>query len=208
MAKIYCSVCNGCGGCCHGMTDTIHLDPWDIHMLSGGLHQSFEEMRTGGILALHEEDGLILPHLRMDDGPDGACPFLGKDGRCSIHSFRPGLCRLFPLGRNYDADIRSFRYFIVDNGCPMPGKMKVKISKWIDIPELSRYEQYVSEWHYFCKDAKAMLSHSTDNNWNRQWNLFVLKVFFVTPYNFPADGSEDFYSLFYIRLREARAILS
>ena len=27
MAKIYCEKCNGCGECCHGMTDTIHLDP-------------------------------------------------------------------------------------------------------------------------------------------------------------------------------------
>ena len=26
MAKIYCEKCNGCGDCCHGMTDTIHLD--------------------------------------------------------------------------------------------------------------------------------------------------------------------------------------
>ena len=33
MAKIYCEKCNGCGDCCHGMTDTIHLDPYDIYLL-------------------------------------------------------------------------------------------------------------------------------------------------------------------------------
>ena len=38
MAKIYCEKCNGCGDCCHGMTDTIHLDPYDIYLLcSDGL---------------------------------------------------------------------------------------------------------------------------------------------------------------------------
>ena len=55
------------------MTDTIHLDPWDIYQLSSGLGKSFEELRAAGILALHEEEGMILPHLRMQikkDNPD------------------------------------------------------------------------------------------------------------------------------------------
>lgn len=207
MAKIYCAKCNGCGDCCHGMTDTIHLDPYDIYMLSSGLGQSFEELHASGAIALHAEDGMILPHLKMADGPEGACPFLGADGRCRIHAFRPGLCRLFPLGRDYDADTHTFRYFIVDNGCPMPGKMKVKISKWIGIPDLADYEQYIAEWHYFCRDAKSMLTSSSDAKYNEQWNLFVLKVFYVTPYVIPEDGSQNFYSLFHMRLQQARSVL-
>ena len=191
LAKVYCEKCNGCGDCCHGMTDTIHLDPWDIYQLSSGLGKSFEELRAAGILALHEEEGMILPHLRMQDGENGACPLLSSDGRCSIHPFRPGLCRLFPLGRDYDADTRTFRYFIVDNGCDMPGKIKVRISKWLGIAELSEYEKYVSD----------------DTAFAQQLNLFILKVFFVTPYVIPEDGSSDFYSLFRMRLTQARTVL-
>ena len=26
-----------------------------------------------------------------------SCTFLDENGRCSIHPFRPGICRLFPL---------------------------------------------------------------------------------------------------------------
>lgn len=207
LAKVYCEKCNGCGDCCHGMTDTIHLDPWDIYQLSSGLGKSFEELRAAGILALHEEKGMILPHLRMQDGENGACPLLSSDGRCSIHPFRPGLCRLFPLGRDYDADTRTFRYFIVDNGCDMPGKIKVRISKWLGIAELSEYEKYVSEWHYFCKDVKSFLASSDDTAFAQQLNLFILKVFFVTPYVIPEDGSSDFYSLFRMRLTQARTVL-
>ena len=44
MAKIYCEKCNGCGDCCHGMTDTIHLDPYDIYLLCSGLQTTFQQL--------------------------------------------------------------------------------------------------------------------------------------------------------------------
>ena len=208
MAKIYCEKCNGCGDCCHGMTDTIHLDPWDVHQLTAGLGKDFEELRAGGILALHTEEGMILPHLCMHENGEGACPLLTADGRCSIHPFRPGYCRLFPLGRDYDAATQTFRYFVVDNGCDMPGKMKMKISKWLGIQGLPRYERYVSEWHYFCRDVKRYMKTAEDEDFVRQLNLFLLKVFYLTPYVVPEDGSRDFYDLFEMRLRQARGVIS
>lgn len=208
MAKIYCEKCNGCGDCCHGMTDTIHLDPWDVHQLTAGLGKDFEELRAGGILALHTEEGMILPHLCMRENGEGACPLLTADGRCSIHPFRPGYCRLFPLGRDYDAATQTFRYFVVDNGCDMPGKMKMKISKWLGIQDLPRYERYVSEWHYFCRDVKRYMKTAEDEDFVRQLNLFLLKVFYLTPYVVPEDGSRDFYDLFEMRLRQARGVIS
>lgn len=204
MAKVYCEKCNGCGECCHGMTDTIHLDPWDIAMLSRGTGKTFLQLLDEGRIALHEEDGLTLPHLRMQDGEHGACTFLSADGRCSIHPFRPGLCRLFPLGRDYDADTHTFRYFIVGGGCEMPGRMKVKISKWLGVPDLPEYEQYITEWHYYLKDVKAYLAAGADTAFARQLNLFLLKVFFETPYREDAD----FYGLFRMRLAQAKSVLS
>ena len=46
-------------------------------------------------------DGLIIPNLRLS-GDGESCSFLNAEGRCSIHTFRPGICRLFPLGRIYE----------------------------------------------------------------------------------------------------------
>ena len=208
MAKVYCEKCNGCGDCCHGMTDTIYLDPWDVHQLTGGMGKSFEELRAAGILDLHLEDGMILPYLKMREDGEGACPLLSADGRCSIHPIRPGYCRLFPLGRDYDAETKTFQYFIVDNGCDMPGKMKVKISKWLGIDNLPVYEEYVARWHYFCRDVKAYLAAGEDAAFAQQLNLFILKVFYLTPYVIPADGSQDFYSLFEMRLQQARGVIA
>ncbi len=209
MAKLYCDACNGCGDCCRGMGDTIHLDPYDISLLTKGLHLSFDELLAQNRIALHEENGMVIPHLYMNEGEphpgstDGSCSFLGLDGRCTIHELRPGFCRLFPLGRNYDAEHQSFSYFVIDGGCDMPGKMKMKISKWLGVPELRRYEHFVSKLHFFTKEVKAQMNASDDPTWRHQFNMFLLKVFYVTPY----DPERDFYEQFELRLREARTVL-
>jgi len=189
------------------MTDTIHLDPYDINALENGLHQSFPELLNRGSIAFHEEDGLILPHLRMEDTREGEgrgrCTFLSEDGRCSIHEFRPGLCRLFPLGRNYDPTTLSFSYFVVPDGCDMPGKAKIRISKWLGVPDLPRYEKFVADWHFYVRDVQAVLARTQDPASRSALTKFVLQVFFVTPY----DPSRDFYELFSMRLNEARTVL-
>ncbi len=202
MAKVYCAKCEGCGKCCHGMTDTIHLDPYDVDMLTKGLGKTFEQL-MGSTIALHNEAGLVLPHLRMEDGENGACPFLGADGRCTIHAIRPGYCRLFPLGRDYSQETHTFRYFVTDNGCDMPGKMKVRISKWLGIPDLPRYEKFVTNWHYYIKDVKKVMEGSDDAAFRESLNMFLLKVFYETPY----DEKEGFYYWFDKRLEKARSVL-
>lgn len=64
-------------------------------------------------LELNVVDGMVLPNLKMA-GEEEACLFL-KDGRCSIHGYRPGICRLFPLGRIYEEN--GFKYFIQVHEC-------------------------------------------------------------------------------------------
>ncbi len=206
MAKVYSERCNGCGDCCRGMGDTIHLDPYDIFLLTKGLGKSFDEM-MGSEVALHREDGLVLPHLRMRDGLQGEetgdCLFLDDAGHCTIHAFRPGFCRLFPLGREYDADTQSFGYFVVEEGCTMPGKLKVKINKWLSYENLASYEAFVARWHFFVRAVKERAAAGEDPAFLQQLNLFVLKVFYQTPY----DPERDFYEQFAVRMRNAESVL-
>lgn len=146
MAKTDCNGCRGCSSCCRGMGTSIILDPFDIHRLCTGLQRSFEELLKD-CLELNVADGIILPNLRMAKDTD-ACVFL-TDGRCGIHPLRPGLCRIFPLGRYYEN--HSFWYFLQIHECPSPGKSKVKIRKWIDTPDIRRYEKFIGDWHYYLK---------------------------------------------------------
>lgn len=202
MVKADSGDCRGCSACCCGMGESIVLDPLDIHRMSQGLGQSLEQLLEKGV-ALHVEDGLILPHLKMCGG-DERCFYLNEEGRCSIHSFRPGICRLFPLGRYYED--QDFCYFLQVHECRNQNRTKVKVRKWIDTPELARYEQYVRDWHYFLKDLQEQLMTQTDGfseEKARKLSMYVLKQFFMIPF----DAEQDFYVQFADRLEQAGQVV-
>lgn len=203
MVKTDCNGCQGCSSCCHGMGSSIILDPLDIHRISAGLQKSFDELMNGYI-ELNVVDGIILPNLTMA-GDEEACSFLDSNGRCSIHSIRPGICRIFPLGRFYEN--HSFQYFLQVHECPKPNKSKVKIRKWIDTEYPKQYEQYISDWHYFLKDLQEHVSQTEPAHIDhivKQLSLYILNQFYRTPF----AASEDFYRQFYARLEKAKEILS
>lgn len=195
MVRLGCGDCDGCSACCHGMGDTIVLDPYDIWQLTGNLHHTFEQLLSQGKIALAVYDGVILPHLCLEGAQEG-CPFLSTRGRCSIHSFRPGICRLFPLGRLYEDN--GFRYFIQVHECRKESRTKMKIKKWLDIPELRKYERFITSWHYFIKAVQEEIKTLGDEAQIKQRNMQLLQTYFLTPYN----GKDDFYEQFYARRKE------
>ncbi len=175
--------CAGCSACCHGMQDRIILDPYDVFLLNAREGYSFEQLLAGPV-GLRVADGLVLPHLKTD-GPGNACRFLDESGRCSIHTARPGLCRLFPLGRYYEGE--EFTYILQVGECDRTGA-KVRISKWLGIPELARYEAYIRSWHAFIRKA-ARLADSSSEQMRSMICTRILKGLFACTW----DLSESFY---------------
>ena len=192
MAKVGCGGCKGCSSCCRGMGTSIVLDPLDVHRISSGLGKSFEELLAKH-LELQAVDGIILPNLKMA-GPGEACTFLDGSGRCSIHPLRPGICRIFPLGRYYDGT--GFQYFLQVHECPKPNKAKVKIRKWIDTPDVKRYEAYITDWHYYLKSLQEKAVSSKGPETVKSLSMYVLTTFYVRAYR----TDRDFYEQFYQRL--------
>lgn len=196
MAKLQCS---GCGNCCRGMGSSIVLDPWDVCQLTWNRKVTFDELLAEAV-ELQVVDGVILPNLRMTAQGD-ACPFLSKEGRCEIHGFRPGVCRLFPLGRYYQGE--QFQYFLQRGECHHPARVKTKVQKWLEIPDLRQYEQFVRAWHAFLKRAEQIAAEAGDQQLVKNLSLYVLNQFYRTPY----DSPEGFYSKFYQRLEQAESLL-
>lgn len=199
MVRAGCQDCQGCSDCCQGMGNSILLDPLDIFRLMKYEGKTFEELLAGAV-ELNVVDGIILPNLKMA-GEREQCAYLNEEGRCSIHSYRPGICRLFPLGRCYED--HSFQYFLQTKECSRKNRTKVKVSKWIDTPDLKQNQKYIIDWHYFLKDVEEKLKELEDDVLHKKINMFVLTMFFVTPYN----GQEDFYPQFTTRLKQARSQL-
>lgn len=203
MVKAGCQDCAGCSACCRGMGDSIVVDPYDMWNLQRGLGIGAEELLQNR-LELHVVDGVILPSLKMEQETD-ACCFLNEQGRCSIHGFRPGFCRMFPLGRIYEEE--GFRYFLQVHECAFPNKSKVKIKKWLDIPELGRYEEYVVRWHGLVKEAGRIVHEIMEQGEyeeiSRKLNLYLLNSFYQKAY----EREQDFYLQFEPRFQEAQMVL-
>lgn len=215
--------CNGCYACCCHMGNSILLDPYDVYQMSQGLHVPAAALFNGQ-LQLTPVDGIILPTIAMTPDTD-QCSFLNEAGRCTIHTFRPGFCRLFPLGRVYDGT--GFSYFLQTDQCKKEHLSKVKVRQWINVPQLKRYEQFICDWHYFLKDA-ASASQGLSPELIKTLHSYILKTFYLTPYanadsvasTFLASLSNEnvcpdiqdsfydqFYNQFYARLKAAKELL-
>ncbi len=201
MVKAGCNDCQGCSSCCRQMGNSIILDPLDVHRLCTGLHTTFEKLLETQ-LELHVVDGIALPNLKMREDTE-ACYFLNQDGRCSIHAFRPGICRLFPLGRYYEN--HSFRYFLQIHECEKKNRSKVKVRKWIDTPDIQRYETYITDWHYFLNDLEELIAQAETEEQVKIFTMFFLKTFFYKPYS--GDKEDSFYEEFYERLNHMKEIV-
>ena len=165
------------------------LDPYDFYRLAKKLGKNFEELLADH-LELNVVDGLVLPNLKLA-GSDEACTFLNGEGRCSIHDARPGICRLFPLGRVYDN--HDFKYFLQVNECYKKNRTKVKISKWIDTPDYEKYREFVIDWHYFLNDMEKKVA-SMGETATKQYVMIVLNMFYVKPYDLERSFYEQYYS--------------
>ncbi|RKJ46957.1 YkgJ family cysteine cluster protein [bacterium 1XD8-76] len=214
MAKIGCDDCKGCSYCCQEMGESVVLTPFDICELTQHLGRSFDELMEDKI-ELYMTDGMVLPNLKMSGetkayGSKEVCGFLNEEGRCSIHAFRPGLCRLFPLGRNYEIkqmetedgikEIKGFQYFIVKDSCPNLNGTKVKIEKWLGIPNLKKNEEFITTWHYFCKDFQEEIQEllkAGEDDKVKKINLSMLELFYRKPY----EKERDFYEQFEERMK-------
>lgn len=198
MVKADCGGCEGCSACCTGMGQSILLDPLDIYHLTTNLNVTFEEL-LGASVELNMYDGVILPNMRMS-GETEACAYLSEEGRCMVHSFRPGICRLFPLGRYYEED--GFQYFLQVYECKKENRSKVKVRKWIDIPDIRENEKYIMAWHDFVKEVQEKLI-GKEEAVIKKTDLFILQHFFLEKYS----HDEPFYTQFYARLKKAKELI-
>lgn len=199
MVKAGCNDCKGCSACCRGMGDSIILDPLDVYRLCSYLGKSFQELLVEHV-ELGVVDGIILPHLKMTE-PEAKCSFLNIEGRCSIHAHRPGICRLFPLGRYYENG--SFQYFLQTGECSRTNRTKVKVSKWIDTPDLKRNKEFVTRWHYFLNDCEELVRENEDDTFRKNLNMLLLNLFYIKSYT----PETDFYKQFEARMAQIREVL-
>lgn len=200
LVRADCHDCKGCSSCCRGMGDSVLLDPYDVFQLEKYGKLSMEVLLQQGVAALTVWEGMILPHLQMKAGQE-ACSFLNEEGKCSIHSYRPGICRLFPLGRNFENG--KMNYFLLEDACENHSRSKIRVSKWLGIEPAVAYHDFVLAWHDFRREMVTLLE-TADEEQSKQMNLYLLRSFFLVPY----DVESEFYPQFVQRMTRIRKALA
>ncbi len=185
LVKADCNGCKDCNQCCTGMGNTIILDPYDVYRLQVGTGMTLTDLVNENRVELQVVDGLILPNLKMR-GEDERCSFLGEDGWCTIHEHRPGICRLFPLGRIYEEG--DYKYFLQVNECPVKNKSKVKPSKWLETPEMGKYHRYIVKWHDIRMELEEMIA-TMDLDLHKKLTIMLLNNFYLMPF----ENEKSFY---------------
>lgn len=85
--------CNACSQCCYHKK--IQVNPFEAASLAAHLG-----IETTVFLREYTMAG---EGIYLAQGESGGCIFLGEQG-CAVHSSRPLVCRLYPLGRTRHAD--------------------------------------------------------------------------------------------------------
>ena len=94
---IFAFKCRSCGKCCRNREDIL-LNARDIYNIATALNLTHEEVIDKYCETYIGRDSRI-PVVRLKPkGVNRACPLLVGD-RCSVHSLKPYICRIFPLGR-------------------------------------------------------------------------------------------------------------
>ena len=188
--------CDGCSDCCHDVGDLVVLTPFDIYEMVNYLNTTFDEL-IGNKIELRENNKILLPYLKMNE-ENKKCSFLNKENRCTIHSKRPNICRLFPLGRAYQDD--DFKYFLQIGNCPKEDLKDVKVEKWIEIENYNENKKFILEWYKFIKALTFRLKFIRDENEINEINKTLLD----NCYRIKIKEDENFYSEFSKRLPEIK----
>ena len=132
------------------------------------------------------------------NGDNEKCSFLDLNGRCSIHSHRPNICRLFPLGRVYENN--DFKYFLQVGNCKNTTLQEVKVRDWLGIEDYEKNKEFILMWHNIIKAMNFRMKFVYDEEEVRQLNDILIDSFYKVEY----EMDKDFYSIFNRIIPEAK----
>lgn len=196
MVKADTGGCDGCSACCHDVGDMVVLNPYDIYNIAKNSSVSFDEL-TGNKLNMITDGKIALPYLKMV-GSKNRCAFLNENDRCSIHTYRPSICRLFPLGRFYEDD--GFKYFLQIDTCSMKNLKEISVREWIGVEDYDNNKVFIMAWYKLLKALTFRVKFIRDDEELKSVNTFLQDTFFkINPKEY-----DDFYQEFFNRLPAAK----
>lgn len=192
--------CDGCSACCENVGDLVTLNPYDLFQIKKATGLTLDALFKWHLQEI-TQDKITLPHLNMVTEKQN-CAFLDENKRCSIHPYRPSICRLFPLGRFYENG--DFHYFLQNNACVKNNLGPVVVKDWIKIPHYDENKTFILSWYQFIKALTFRMKFVRDEGEIQSIQKDVLDTFF----KLDAEDDLTFYARFQSELKKAKERLS
>jgi len=94
---VFAFKCRSCGKCCRNREDIL-LNSRDVYNIATALKLTHEQVISKyGEVYIGRDSRIPIVRL-LPKGTNKVCPLLAGN-RCSVHSLKPAVCALFPIGR-------------------------------------------------------------------------------------------------------------
>lgn len=192
--------CTACGKCCaNDSVDMILLTPFDLYNLSKGTGKNINDI-VNDYTNVYIGKNSNFPVVQLNSVFNlqksieygmkyKVCPFL-KDNKCSVHDFKPSICRLYPLGRTItistDDNEKTMTYFLLKNRCGGKGEFN-SLDNWIK--NRSDYDRLQKEYSTFFATITSIIDlnklqelSQKDKSLSRVLNMmynFIINVYYL-----------------------------
>ena len=148
--EVFTFKCRGCGKCCKNREDIL-LNSRDVYNIATALNLTHKQVTEQYCETYIGKDSR-MPIVRLKPkGVNLVCPLL-KGGRCSIHSLKPTVCALFPLGRVMAFEDKGpgkpfeIQYILTSADCGS-AKKKQTVRAWLEAFDIPVEDHFFTEWN-------------------------------------------------------------
>ena len=135
--------CTACGKCCKNREDIL-LSPYDLNRISKLLGIEMGQVIQDYCIWYPGESSMLpVVAMKMIDS-EKRCPFL-KNRKCKIHTAKPTVCALFPLGRIGTEDAKTVRYMLQHTDCGVSDEEHT-VREWLAGYDMENSEAWFLEW--------------------------------------------------------------
>lgn len=132
--------CNSCGKCCRDRSDIL-LKPNDLYFMAKAMKKEIEDVLAYCDIYIGDNSQVPILAIKFRKNDDGStiCPFLKKVNdktyHCRIHTGKPSVCRIYPLGRISEGETNLFILQNV-NCVTEEEKIETTIDEWTSRKEI------------------------------------------------------------------------
>ena len=144
-----------CGMCCYRPGNPVLINGVDVYYAAKALGMSAMSFMRTYCVPPYLGESSKLPCITLDIRRDGFCKLLNEKKQCSIHTSKPTVCALFPLGRMYENNIKNsedsrYIYFTqpdMNLDCVVNATKSQTLKEWKDAFSIEKRDCETAAWN-------------------------------------------------------------